>query len=490
VQASPDWIPDPPQRVKGSNLMATLQTSPPVQPARRATQAVDLPVIWQNLRARVAEFLTFDAITFRMTLSVILYVAGRLLHACGQKQRGLKLLFSVHRSASSAWTSLAVERFLHKQLRPSASALEPPLHRTLRQYVDTLAPSPATAVFLKSPEKLIGTRFLVLKSAGPAEKGVLVIDYNFAFPIFLRMFDHQAIMQQYHVVLEPSWSGYCDPDILCFLPRAQPVFVQAIEPRDERFLRQLNSNLVPVPLAANWWVDHRMMKPLGSVTKDVDVIMIASWARFKRHQRFFAALAKLKRRGHHLKSVLIGYPVDSSLNEIRRLAASYGVDDQLEFYEKLLPEEVNYHFNRSRVNVIWSRKEGFNRTIVEGMFADVPFLLRTGFNYGHHHDYVNCHTGYFADEKELPDRLLWMVANLHQFSPREWALANMSCQQATAVLERSIRAIATNAGETWTRGLAVKVCHLNTMRYWDESERAAFVRDYDFLRTKLLGLPR
>jgi hypothetical protein len=263
------------------------------------------------------------------------------------------------------------------------------------------------------------------------------------------------------------------------------VFIQSIEPRDTAFLEGLRGNLLPVPVAANWWVDHRLFRPLPDVAKDVDVIMVASWAGFKRHDRFFAALARLKARGERLTAVLAGYPAGCSRADIERQARYFGVAGQLEIYEWLPPEELNRQFNRARVNVLWSRKEGVNRALIEGMFAGVPCLLREGFNYGHRYAHINAATGCYAAERELPDRLLDMVRRHRDFAPRDWVLANMSCQKATAILEAAVRKAAVAQGEEWTEGLAVKVTQLNTMRYWDESDAERFRADYGFLRSGL-----
>ena len=148
---------------------------------------------------------------------------------------------------------------------------------------------------------------------------------------------------------------------------------------------------------------------------------------------------------------------------------------------------MNALFNRAKVHVLWSRREGFNRAVIEGMFAGVPCVMRRGFNYGHPHAYVNERTGCFASERELPDRLLAMVRDHERFAPRDWVMENMSCQRGTAVLGDAIRARAGAAGEGWTHGLAVRVCQLDGMQYWDEEDRQRFEPDYAFLRSCLRG---
>lgn len=326
---------------------------------------------------------------------------------------------------------------------------------------------------------------IVLKSSSPSERGVICILYSYALPLLARLFDIERITENYFLVLEPSWSGYCNLDILCYSQLDCPVFVQAYEPRDQEFILKLRSNIVPIPVSNNWWVDHKIFRPLASVSKDVDVIVVAGWADFKRHHRFFQGLRALQRQKVVLKVILIGYPMQKTKNDIVREAEYYGVGGQLEVYEWITQEEVNYQLNRSKVNVIWSRKEGVNRAIIEGMFAGVPCIVREGFNYGYPYPYINPETGCYSSEEELPEKLLWMIENYRQFSPREWVMQHMSCQRATEIVSEAIKERALKCGETWTRDLAVKVNGLHGMSYWDDKDHQKFESDYQFLASTI-----
>src|SRR5262249_39626937 len=156
----------------------------------------------------------------------------------------------------------------------------------------------------------------------------------------------------------------------------------------------------------------------------IDVVMIASWAKFKRHHRFFAALRTLRAAGATPRVALLGYPVDSTRAEIWTLARYYGVADQLDVREWAPPDVVTQYLNRAKVNGIWPRREGVNRAIIEGMFAGVPCIVREGFNYGYRYPYINDQTGCFSSERELPQKLLWMLDNYWRFSPRDWVMAH------------------------------------------------------------------
>lgn len=441
---------------------------------------------WQRLALRLEQFkqklrelIAFDSRVLKHLAAAGGMTASLVYRLLGQRDRAFRVSATIHRGAYAKWAARAVEGQIRHDLH---TARQGPLLDVFRRHVERLAPSPNTARFFEDPERMLGTRLLVLKSPRESEKGAILIDYSFFFPLFANFYDLNAVARRYHLVLEPSWSGLCELDVLCFLAYDMPVFVQSYEPRDGEFLRRIGSNLIPVPVAGNWWVDHRTFRPLPGVAKDADVVLIASWAPFKRHERVFAALAQLRARGERLKVILLGYPNAYTKDDIYRLARHHGVDDQLEMYERVGPEEVNRHLNRAKVNLVWSRLEGINRAIIEGFFSGTPGILRAGFNYGYVYPYINGQTGCFANEDELPDKLLWVIRNQERFTPRHWVMENMTCQTATRIIDEVIGQYARRAGESWSGGLAVKVSQLDAQHYWDESERRRFEGDYAFLR--------
>jgi glycosyltransferase involved in cell wall biosynthesis len=433
-------------------------------------------------KSQLKETLEFDSPLFKRIVGYCIFVLALFCLAARQTKIAFRLLARIHSSACSYGAARCVESIIrwtinsrHKSNRYFS------LCKLFREHTEFLRPTVQNQKFFDDPKKMLGSMVIVLKSPSSCERGVICIQYSYAFSLFARLFDLGRIAHKYFVVLEPSWSGYCNLEILSYLALGCPVFVEAYEPRDRHFLSRLGSKLVPVPLAANWWVDHRVFRPLPGLDKDVDVIMVAGWADFKRHDRFFRALRKLRDQRIKVKVVLIGYPMEKTREEIIRQAEYYGIGDGLEAYEGVTHEEVNFHLNRSKVNVIWSRREGVNRSIIEGMFAGVPCMLREGFNYGYQYPYVNSLTGCYSSEHELPDRLLWMIENHQRFSPRRWVISHMSCQKATDILTEAIRETALALGETWTQGLAVKVSRLHDMGYWNEEDRLKFEPDYQFL---------
>jgi len=399
------------------------------------------------------------------------------LSTVGRELESLAALGAVHRAAYAGWADRLTQTRVRRAFHGAG-------HQLATEYIRRRVATPQTASFYERPDRLLGTRMLVLKGYRPDERGVLLIDYTEMFSLVARLFDIQAIANRFRLVLEPGWSGYFDLDLLCATVLPEKVYIEAFEPRDRAFLATLGLSLVPVPISTNWWVDHRVFRPLSDVSKEADLIMIASWARFKRHAQFFAAVARARRLGRRLRVILVGYPNGMTKDDIARLASYYGILDQLEVFEWLSATEVNHQLNRARVNVIWSRREGVNRAIIEGMFAGTPCIVREGFNYGYPYPYVNRDTGRFASESTLPDTIVDMLDQGCP-DPRAWVLANMSCQKATAILNDAIRSDAEASGEAWTQDLVVKVSQLNAMDYWDPLDRPRFTEDYEFLRSTI-----
>jgi glycosyltransferase involved in cell wall biosynthesis len=442
------------------------------------------------LRRAVLEYLEYDARLFRWAVAAGgAAAAGLLWRLRRDKSLPFRILSRVHRAGGSALATRSVERLLARATRLERGGQATGLWNFYDSHVRSSFSRPEARNLLEDPRVLLGYRVLVLKSPAERERGVIAIDYSYIFPLFAAMYDLEAIGQRYYIVLEPSWRGLCTADILSYSRYDFPVFIEAVEPRDIRFIQSLGANFTTVPVAAHWWVDHRVLTPEPPVSRDVDVIMVAAWSAVKRHWRFFRVLADLRARGHKLKVVLAGYPLDMTRSEIENEARQFGVLDQLEIHEGVPLPEVARLLARSKIHVLWSRKEGANRATIEALFADAAIVLREGLSYGYHYPYVNPSTGHFATEDNLGRTLIDMLQRTRDYQPREWVMHNMTCQRATVILEEAIRHQALVSGERWTSGLAVKTAQLDTQRYWDPGDRDRFKADYAYLEGQLRRTP-
>jgi glycosyltransferase involved in cell wall biosynthesis len=387
----------------------------------------------------------------------------------------------LHRGAFSQRSTGCAETFV----RTALSTQDPRFALLINAFVHNVVPTAGTKNFFADPIRMLGNAILVLKSPSSGQKGVVTIWYNHVFPLFARFFELNRIADRYHIVLEPSWSGCCDLNLLPYTLLRDPVFIQAIEPHDIRFLIKISSNLVPVQVSFNSWVDHRRMRPLPDVEKEFDLVMVAGWGQYKRHHQFFRALSQLRLQGRRLEVLLLGGSAGWSKETIIEHAKYYGVHDQVVLKENVLYDQVNAQLNRAKVHVLWSRREGVNRAIIEAMFAGLPCVIHKGFNYGYAYPYVNPQTGRFATQRTLPRVLMDVVARYQDFAPRKWVMEHMTCQLATLSLEQAIADKLGENVEDWMGQLAVKTNELHSMRYFNDSLLEQFQSDYEFLRTVL-----
>jgi glycosyltransferase involved in cell wall biosynthesis len=431
----------------------------------------------------IREYLLFDNPLFKIVLGFVGASAGWALYSCGKISRGFGYLARIHRSALAPWENRRVVELIHDAYKCYQEGKRHPLHQVYETFVKRLTPTPETAKFFESPEKIFQGSAIVLKSARTNERGVLTLQYSYVYPLLAKLFDLEKIAARYFIILEPSWSGYCDLNVLIYTGLRHPIFVGSIEPRDTEFITQLRSNLIAAPFSSNTWVDDRVFRPLPGVAKNAEIIMVAGWAPYKRHHAFFRGLSRLRRRRVQPKVILAGYPIGLRKEDILREADLYGVTDLLEVHEWASPTEVNQLLNRSKVNVLWSRREGVNRAIIEGMLAGTPCLVREGLNFGYHYPHINSQTGRFSTEEDFPQNLFEMIENHSRYSPREWVLTNMSCLRSVYSLNEKIKAQAKVVGENWTEDIVPKVNELGCMRYRNAADEGRFLEDYDFLRS-------
>ena len=431
---------------------------------------------------RFAEYLKFDSRVANFTAAWAALAAAAFFLMRGRNLRALASLTAAHRTNGSRRVCAIVERILSQVAGPNS-----PLKSRVNDAYDTFLASVSIAERHESPLKLIGTRLLVVKSPAANERGVIVIDYTYAFAIFAHACDLSTLARKYYLVLEPSWVGYCTPEILVYSRLGEPVFVQANEIPDIKLLEGVSPNFTPVPMASNWWIDHRLIWPAAVERKDFDISIVSSWMAFKRHARVFAALASLRRRGKKLRALLVGYPIAGGLtrDDIYRQAQYFGVSDQIEILEDIPADQVADELSRSKCHVVWSRREGSNKAVIEAMLADVPSILRSGFNFGQHYPYINSQTGCFADEHSLPDKLLYMTGHYTDFNPRSWIMQHMTPQIATAILNDTIKRVAIANGELWTTDLVVRTKQLQRASYWNLADEPRFASVHAFVRSLL-----
>ena len=320
--------------------------------------------------------------------------------------------------------------------------------------------------------RFFGNRLAVLKEPRPnGERGVLLIMFSELLPLLYEAMDMGRLLQAYTLVFEPSWSGYCDEDILRFTQFEEDIFVMAAQMDDYAFLQRLHSNLIPVNMGPCDWVDPRVSEPYLSSPKEFDIVMNSNWGAWKRHHVLFRMLKYSKQR---YRAALIGgtwVGVGMSRSDIEELAQYYGVRDQLTVFEHIPYQEVMDITCKSRVSVLLSLKEGSNRAISESIFCNVPVIVLENHVGGIVKNVVR-ETGLLVPERELESAVERLIHS--SLEPRSWAVEHISCFKSTEKLNRVLKERALQKGLPWTKDLATRASSPESKyAYASDSQRLA-----------------
>jgi hypothetical protein len=298
-----------------------------------------------------------------------------------------------------------------------------------------------------------GNRLMVLKAPGADnEKGVLFVMVSTVFRLLCLSMDLGRLLDDYTLVFEPSWSGYCHSELLEFTRWSEDIFVLSAEENDFDFLKRLGSNLVPINLGPCDWVDPCVAEPYLANPKEFDIVMNSNWGPWKRHYVLFRMLRDAK---HDFKRVaLIGSDWGiKNRTSIERLANHYGIAKQIAIFDSIPYEQVMDITCRSKVSILLSLKEGSNRAIAESIFCNVPVVVLSNHIGGIRKNIVP-ETGLFAEERDLKSIILRLFES--KINPREWGLKHISCLKSTEKLNLMLRNYAIRQGRPWTQDIVVR----------------------------------
>jgi glycosyltransferase involved in cell wall biosynthesis len=317
-----------------------------------------------------------------------------------------------------------------------------------------------TRVILSDPtwapntDYFIAERMCVLKKwQGDRERGVIHIKFSETISALPKIVDIAKLSHYYRLVLEPSWTGLCDPGILQYGDLQRQSVVMAPDPTDYEFISSLQGKLVPISLGPCDWVDPRVAEPYLAAEKRFDLVMNSNWAPWKRHHVLFDALSRMNA---NLRVALIGGPWNGgTLQRIADLARYYGLRDQVSVFQTISFPDVMRVVAASRCAVLMSLKEGANRSLAEAMFCNVPVLLLDEHVGGIRKNVVQ-ETGVRVPEKDLVRGLATLIQSAATLNPRAWAERHISCTISSLRLNELVSRVAKSEGEDWTSDIAVR----------------------------------
>jgi glycosyltransferase involved in cell wall biosynthesis len=371
----------------------------------------------------------------------------------------------------SAALNREIERVLKRAIAPDGLVEFCTAEQTHTGEIDPQA-SEKVALVVKAPQYEYGR---------VVERGVLLLKNTERFDSFRRCANMASILDQYALVLEPSWSASANPKLLSFcIYRDHPIVVMSPCQADYRFLERLGSNLRPIACGPGDWVDPRVFRPLEGQEKRYDAVMVARWNLWKRHHLLFRALQRIGDPWFRVALLAVNISGDTDRELILASIRKFSRVCQVTVFEDMEPAAVNQVLNQSKVNLLLSRQEGGNRSLFEGFFAGVPGLAFSN-HIGIPLTHFTPQTGRLIAEHELADALCYFRNHWAEFDPRAWALAHIAPDLTTAMLNLVLRQLANERQERWTKDIVCK-CNCLSMRYYpDDSAGKGLARIEDLL---------
>lgn len=387
-----------------------------------------------HLRARIEDALRYSLVP-RTILALTYWALARATHSLDR--RWLDHACAAARSASSDSLMMAIEEWMQRRLD----------HIPVEVLWSWM---PAEA-----PEAKVN-KTAILKPATADEKGVLFISFESQWEHLTSLGPERLakLAQEYDLVLAPTWSPpHCVVNLV--FPRLYPGLIHCTisNLRDLTILPRLSPRYRPLRLFASSWVHADLYQPRARAERDIDLVMVANFGRYKRHHSVFHALAQMP-VSKRPRITLVGQPHgDRTAEVLIREMKAYGVEESFTLRSRISDAEVVDILGRSRAALITSLREGSCVAVVESMMADTPLALLRGAEIGSA-AFLNDHTGRWLDEEKLVEQLPRFIAESDQFSPRAWLLENeVECRASTRLLNEHLRAQALAEGRVWTRDI-------------------------------------
>lgn len=301
-------------------------------------------------------------------------------------------------------------------------------------------------------ERFISKSAILKPWVSDNERGVLYISLCNEWSRLMVDCDINEVARKYTIVIAPGWSP--PHDLMNYmLPRvvSDDIYCLISNLKDLEILPRISRQYRPVPLFASSWTNPERFRPIDFPDRDIDLIMVASFARYKRPFMLFNALRSMSQ---DLRVMLIGTETEFTLEQMRLLAREYQVEDKIEIHVGMHNDEVSRCLSRSKASVILSRREGSCVAIAESLFADTPVGVVEDAHIGSA-AFINSQTGMFLRPQCLAEDIWRLISHAELFSPRAWANENITCYQSTKILNDQLKNDAIAEGKTWSMDIAV-----------------------------------
>jgi hypothetical protein len=150
------------------------------------------------------------------------------------------------------------------------------------------------------------------------ERGVLLVSFESELDKLAHCQKLSELEEAYQIVFLPTWQPFYSGALFRFVRRARrPFFVMPSTSRDASLCSEVSPMCEALPFQASSWVPSTLC-PRAASPRDIDLLMLANFSKYKRHWRLFEALASLPRQ---TRAVVAGRPLEGRTSPLRREAS-------------------------------------------------------------------------------------------------------------------------------------------------------------------------
>ena len=397
--------------------------------------------------------------------SILLRTPGAPAASTAEASRRIHKLCQAARLASTESMVYKAEAAIARQL----TAIDPEQVPWAEFFSDFDQPRIQKAIVLK--------RFV-----SEREKGVVFVSFDNKMAQLAKTKALREFAARYTLVLSPQWSPPHSIASYLFPPLyPDPIFWLISNPRDLEIFPRISDKYRMVPLYASSWFDPRNYTEVSAAEKEIDILMVANFGKFKRHHAFFEALRDLP---ISYRVVLVGQSERGRTKEtILGEAAAYGVRDRFEVRADVPYWELQKLMSRAKTSIVLSRREGSCVVVVESMFANTPIGIYEDAEMGSR-VFVNEHTGRLLRHDHLAAQLKDFVESAAQYQPRKWVMENgVGCVASSRTLNEALKQQSLANGGEWTEDIAT-LCWRPDPQYYDPQDAERLRPSYDEIESR------
>ena len=314
------------------------------------------------------------------------------------------------------------------------------------------------------------------------ERGLLVVSFESQLGKLLCHPCFSKLEAEYAIAFLPSWQPAYSRELIELAARSSRAFY-VLPSSGEDLLslpKELGANCVTVPLQASSWVSQSAFG--ASSSRDIDILMLANFAGYKRHWKLFEAIAQMKSRP---RVVCAGRPLDGATRlGLERQAEAFGVADSVSVIESPTNNEVAHLLSRARLFCAMSFKEGSFVAVAEALVAGVPVAMFGDASIGTK-SLISPETGFLlSSRRPAGPQLDAALAHCDFLRPRVVAIKTFTAEKSLQILNDTVRCAAVERGEAWTRDISAFHSRNFAFGYLNRGDEIELRASYELLERK------